>query len=288
MSCFHAFLCPYGSLATPKDEMKIPLHFPEKTLASLMDAEKTSSALASISLQVSTAKRDFLRKDADTVRIGKVLENECYASIREAADGAANYEDFWYAASVQAKCEAIVAKQILTVAPDIETWVATKQEKRKRSRDKHPKTVEVVLLPAFVFFRLPLRLHDRKYKYEPLLGIRQLTKVHGLVMETDREYGEWEGAHIPGMQIERLKYMLKMSDTPVDVEAKPLYAKGDAVRVVRGSLAGLEGTICRDDDGKDRLYITLDNIGYASTEISRLDVEYIRRRRGRPCKDIAK
>lgn len=204
-------------------------------------------------------------------------------SIAVTTENVDKYEDFWYAASVQSSCETIVAKQIAKISDAIDTWVATTQETHCLSRGRKVKVVDVVLLPAYVFFRFP-RGWERKHKYDPILEIKKLTKVFRLVMDLDHEYGEWEGAHIPNIQIERLKYILEMSDTPVDIDTKTLYVKGDRVRVVRGNLIGLEGTISRDDKGNDRIYVTIDSICCASTKISRNDVEYIRRRPGRPRK----
>lgn len=185
---------------------------------------------------------------------------------------------------VRVKCEQLVAKQISSNHEELDVWVASRQEMRYDSKNRKDRMVDVVLLPAYVFFRFP-KGAQRKTKYEPLLAIRKLNNVYQLVMEPNHEYGEWEGAHIPAAQIERLKFVLEMSDKPVDIYTEERYVKGDTVRVVRGSLRGLEGTISRDDDGRDRIYIAIDKIGYAATEISRMDVELIRRRPGRPRKE---
>lgn len=199
-----------------------------------------------------------------------------------------NYEDFWYAACVQHSCERIAESQIANIKVNEEklnTWVAAVNEIHTLSRGK-TKCVEHVLLPSFVFFRFPAKT-SRDLKYDPILEVKKLTKVHHLVMSPDRQYGEWEGAHIPNIQIERMKFMLRMSDTPVDVDTKDTaYVVGNKVRIIRGSLQGLEGTIKYDDKGGDRIYITIEGICNVSTTISRLDVEYIRRRPGRPRKTV--
>lgn len=200
-----------------------------------------------------------------------------------------NYEDFWYAARVQHSCENIVKSQIDQIHDKkLDTWVASVLEWHNQSRSKEKKCVEHVLLPTFVFFRFPIGT-KRDFKYEPLLEIKKLSKVFRLVMQPDHAYGEWEGAHIPNKEIERMKFMLQMSDTPIDIDTKDTaYVKGDKVRVIRGSLQGLEGTIKYDDKGGDRIYITIEGICNASTTISRNDVEYIRRRPGRPRKNATK
>lgn len=195
------------------------------------------------------------------------------------------YEDFWYAALVRTKCENMVARQMAVISNELDIWVASRKELRQvRSVVKK---VEVVLLPSYVFFRFPAgtRLHD---KYDPLLEIKKLTDVYRLVQAPDHSYGEWEGARIPNVQMDRLKFVLEMSDKPVYIETERYFVKGDRVRVIRGNLIGLEGTISRDNEGHDRIYIEIDKIGYASTEMSRFDVEFIRRGPGRPRKQDKK
>lgn len=186
------------------------------------------------------------------------------------------YEDFWYAALVQTKCERIVAREITVVADNFEVWVASREEchRYRRGGKLVVRKKDVVLLPSYVFFRFPVGTL-RPQKYAPLLEVKKLSKVFRLVQSPGHAYGEWEGVHIPDEQIRRLKFILKMSDNPVDVETKRCFVKGDRVKVVRGSLMGLEGVISKDDEGRDRIYVIIDQIGYASTEISRLDVAYI-------------
>lgn len=195
---------------------------------------------------------------------------------------AQKYEPFWYAALVQSKCENIVAKQISAMSSSLDVWVASRKEERQGNMQGKKRIIDVVCLPTYVFFRFPLGT-PRNLKYSHILEIKKLTKCYRLVQSPGHAYGEWEGAHIPDEQIERLKFVLGMSQNPVCMH-RHIYEKGDKVRVMRGCLIGLEGTISRDDDGKDRIYIEIDKIGYASTEISRMDVEYIRRKPGRPRK----
>lgn len=217
----------------------------------------------------------------------EIADIQMVESGNNVVDMEGKYESFWYAALVQAKCENIVAKQIAAISKDFDVWVALGSEmRRNRQGGGKERMKEVVLLPSYVFFRFPDGT-NRNQKYAPLLEVKKLTKVYRLVQEPDHAYGEWEGAHIPDQQIEQLKFILQMSDKPVNIETKEIFVKGDKVRVVRGSLIGLEGIISKDDDGKERIYVIIDKIGYASTEISRLDVECVRRRPGRPTKKEA-
>ena len=248
----------------------------------MMDATNLTPSEVAASVRRTTAERVLTGKDAEGEFLAENVGNQRAEVTENASHEAEKYHDFWYAASVQFNCEHLVAGQIAGLGAGMEAWVPTIEEKVKGRRGLK-KRVRVVL-HSYVFFRLPARYKERCVRYAPLLEVKKLSKVHGLVMNLGREPGEWEGAHIPDSQIERLKFILRESDTPVDIQTKARYVKGDKVHVVRGRLAGLEGTVCRDDDGKTHLYVELDYIGYATTEILRSDVEYIRRRRGRPCK----
>lgn len=78
-------------------------------------------------------------------------------------------------------------------------------------------------------------------------------------------------AVIPDDQMARLKFMLGQSDTPVTFSLAKLSA-GDEVRIIRGSLAGLTGTIMREGD-KEFIVVQLDCLGCALCEVSRINVE---------------
>lgn len=67
--------------------------------------------------------------------------------------------------------------------------------------------------------------------------------------------------------------MLGNSDTPVSIIGE--YRKGDRVKVIRGSLRGLEGEVVQTSDGKSQLTVGIDFLGYARVDIDVLDVERI-------------
>lgn len=282
-------LCPYGQLfeRTVRGHSKniIRGKFEQfKCFCTDMGIEDLTQSMSSSTMQGTTAKRALSRKLATSGNVLECINNQTDNVHSTTSENQKNIGDFWYAAFVQSNCEAIVADQIRGIEEGFESWVGTRDEKVKNSRGKWVMRTQVIL-HTYVFFRLPSKYNARKLKYAPLLEVKKLSKVYGLVMEPNRPQGEWEGAHIPNRQLERLKFMLDLSDNPVDIETRPRYLKGDLVRVIRGNLTGLEGTVCRDDDGKTRIYITIDGIGHAKTEIARNDVEYISRRRGRPYKE---
>lgn len=82
-------------------------------------------------------------------------------------------------------------------------------------------------------------------------------------------------ATIPEIQIKNLRFMLGHSDTPVGIVDRA-YGLGDRVRVIRGSLCGLEGEVLVSNDGQSELLVSLDILGYAKCTIDPVDVEPIR------------
>lgn len=81
-------------------------------------------------------------------------------------------------------------------------------------------------------------------------------------------------AVIPPAQIDRLRFMLGNSDTPVEFEPQS-FGKGDRVRVIRGKLAGLEGEALTSTDGTSNLFVGIAMLGFAKVCISPADLERI-------------
>lgn len=81
-------------------------------------------------------------------------------------------------------------------------------------------------------------------------------------------------AIIPNIQIERLKFMLGQSDSPVEITSKP-FKTGDKVRVIRGKLKGLEGEVWDLKGTKSELVVALNFLGCAKLSIDTIDLEII-------------
>ena len=68
--------------------------------------------------------------------------------------------------------------------------------------------------------------------------------------------------------------MLGQSDVPVTITERT-YKIGDKVKVIRGSLAGLEGEVSETENGKSEVIVSLDFIGCASLKIDTINLEFI-------------
>lgn len=162
---------------------------------------------------------------------------------------------YWFVARVQVKCEKIVAKKIFSLG--YETFVPVQEEIRQWSDRK--KKIEKVLIPLMVFFKSDVQSAKK---------IEKLSFVHSLLKAPGEKYP----AIIPDKQIEDFKFMLANCDDEVTISPTTLII-GDSVKVIRGSLRGLVGTIVKEPDGKERIVISIDFLGSASVKISRKDIE---------------
>lgn len=81
-------------------------------------------------------------------------------------------------------------------------------------------------------------------------------------------------AIIPDEQIERLRFMTGNSDTPISFEPQN-FRKGERVRVIRGSLVGLEGEVTHINNDQSELSVSIDFLGCAKLTIRTIDLERI-------------
>lgn len=81
-------------------------------------------------------------------------------------------------------------------------------------------------------------------------------------------------AVIGDAEIRKLKFMLGKSDSPIEF-APTEFRVQDNVRVIRGSLRGLEGEIRVNSDGTHTLVVSFSLLGGATVHIQPQDVEKI-------------
>ena len=77
--------------------------------------------------------------------------------------------------------------------------------------------------------------------------------------------GESTPAVIPDEQMDRFRFMLDYSPEAVEMCSTPL-APGDAVKVIKGPLAGLEGELITVN-GKSKVAVRLDMLGCAHVDV---------------------
>ena len=164
----------------------------------------------------------------------------------------------WIAALVQMCTEKKVGERLTKLG--VENYVPTQTEIRQWSDRK--KKVERVVIPMVVFVHT-----DEKTE-------RSL-RMHSFIRKILTYPGQTAAAVIPNDQIDRLKFMLRQSDSPVEMMEQRLQV-GDKVQIVRGALQGLEGELYKNVD-KSMVAIHIEAVGYACVSVSVEDIEKIER-----------
>lgn len=165
------------------------------------------------------------------------------------------YPKRWVAALVQMCMEKKVGERLTKLG--IENYVPTQTEIRQWSDRK--KKVERVVIPMVVFVHT-----DEKTE-------RSL-RMHSFIRKILTYPGQTAAAVIPDDQINRLKFMLRQSDSPVEMMERHLEV-GDKVHIVRGALQGLEGELCKCVPDKSMVAIRIEGLGYACVSVSIEDIE---------------
>ena len=160
----------------------------------------------------------------------------------------------WIAALVQMCLEKKVGERLTKLG--IENYVPTQTEIRQWSDRK--KKVERVVIPMIVFIHT-----DEKTE-------RSL-RMQSFIRKILTYPGQTTAAVIPNDQIDRLKFMLRQSDSPVEMMEQHLQV-GDKVHIVRGALRGLEGEFYKNVD-KSMVAIHIEALGYACVSVSVEDIE---------------
>lgn len=177
----------------------------------------------------------------------------------DVTDGRVACPEFWIAAYTRPKSEKKAAAE-LAKTPGIVTYAPTQTIVRQWSDRR--KKVEVVVIPMVIFARVTSEARIAEIIRHPL--------IHKLVTNP----GEKAPAHIPAWQIEQLRLMLDKADGQVEFVKGGLKV-ADAVRVVRGQFAGLEGVVQRASDGHTYITITIDLLGGAKVSVNPSDLELI-------------
>ena len=158
-------------------------------------------------------------------------------------------------------------------------WTRSRQEKVAASM------LEALSIPTFLPLRAEVRQwSDRKQKimtplFSGYLFVRmnlaedssrlQVLKTPGIVGFVGNNTGPLA---IPSQQIESIRMVLSSG---LDYTVGPLLKEGDRIRVIRGSLSGMEGTLVRTNS-ETRLVLSVDLVKRSlSIEVSRYDVELI-------------
>lgn len=192
--------------------------------------------------------------------IMNTVQNALTPSQESIVDGTTDREAHpkrWIAALVQMCTERRVGERLNKL--EVENYVPTQTEIHQWSDRK--KKVERIVIPMIVFIHTD-EMTERRLRTQTY--IRKILSYPGRV----------EAAVIPDEQLERLKFMLKHADSQVEINNQTLTV-GEAVRIARGPLKGLEGELSYVNPEKPLVAIRIECLGYACVNVSKSDLELI-------------
>lgn len=162
----------------------------------------------------------------------------------------------WLVAYVQSCLEKKTAERLKAMG--VECYLPVQTEIRQWSDRK--KKVDRLVIPMMIFVHVTP-------KERPLpLTLQAVSRY--MVLR-----GESRPAVIPEEQMERFRFMLDYSPEAVEICNTPL-AAGDAVKVIKGPLAGLEGELVTIN-GKTKVAVQLDMLGCAHVD---MPIGYVEKR----------
>lgn len=161
----------------------------------------------------------------------------------------------WFAVWTRSRQEKSAAAVLKTL--QVPHYLPLKNETRQWSDRKQ--SVSVPLFSGYLFVRI-----------NPLEDSRlQVLKAPGVVGLVGNSSGPQA---IPDEQVEQIRTVL---NSGVEYWSTPFLEEGDRVRVIRGALAGIEGTLLRVNS-QSRLTVSVELIQHSlAVSVSRSDVELL-------------
>lgn len=162
----------------------------------------------------------------------------------------------WYALYTKSRTEKLVFDRLQE--QNIEAFLPLQRKLRKWSDRK--KWVEVPYINSYVF----VKVSEKEY-YDVL-------NTQGAV-----RYITFEGkaAPIPDWQIEAMKKVV--SSDQVFHFSSQHFRKGEKISIESGTLTGYSGEVIHDSDGKKKVLIRIDQIGYSMVvELDILEVKKVK------------
>ena len=164
----------------------------------------------------------------------------------------------WFVAKTRANQERVIRERLAKMG--IETYLPSRVEERYRYGKR--KKEEVLLIPNTLFI------------YTNKNMALSLPNHHGFLIKYMIDCLTRTLLVVPEKQMQNFMFLLSVSNGDIQVDNKLLFAKGDKVRVVQGSFAGLEGELIRLE-GKKTMLVRLENIIACSVRIAGCHLEKI-------------
>ncbi len=172
----------------------------------------------------------------------------------------------WYVAIVNNRSEKVIADKLTKLG--IENYVPT-QTIFKVWKNGRKAKVERVVISSVVFIHCTEQQRREIVKL-PFI-FRFMTNKAGSSSPSSISKPI---AVVSENEINQLKFMLGQSDIPVTITDR-VYKVGDKVRVIRGSLIGLEGEVFNLQPDKSEVVVVLEHFGCARLQIDTVNLEAI-------------
>ncbi len=168
----------------------------------------------------------------------------------------------WFIAIVNHRSEKSVGEKLTKMG--IENYVPV-QETVRLWRNGKRKKIDKVVIPSVVFIKCTEQ--QRKEIVTLPFIFRFMTNKAGTSVNSLAK----PLAVVPDVEIAKLKFMLCQSDIAVTVTDRP-FKSGEKVRIVRGSLAGLEGEVIDLNSVNSEVVVALDYFGCARLTINTVNL----------------
>ena len=187
-------------------------------------------------------------------------------TVQTGADGAVGVpEPHWYVAVVKNRSEKVNAERLDKMG--IENYVPTQRVLRVWKNGKKAK-VDKIVIPAIIF------IHCTEAERKEIVRLPFINRFMTNKAGTS-DTGNRPIATVSNQEIKRLRFMLGQSDVPVEITERP-YRVGDKVKVIRGSLLGLEGEVFDTGSSKSEVTVRLEYFGCAKLTIDTINLEIIK------------
>ena len=171
----------------------------------------------------------------------------------------------WYVAVVGPNAEKAARDRLLELGYD--AYVAT-QEELHQWKNGRRKRVERVVVTQVVF------LHVTDAERRQAVALPFVKKFLTDKARMANDLGVHPLATVSDSEMQSLRFMLYQADQPVEFRDRPV-RRGTAVKVLRGSLAGLSGIVTQDRDRESYVTVNIGILGAARVRISMADVELL-------------
>lgn len=192
-----------------------------------------------------------------------------YKSISTATDvvddAVGVVKSYWFVAIVNHRSEKQASEKLSKMG--VVNYLPTQAEIRVW-RNGRKSRVDRIVIPSTIFINCTEQ-RRREIVNLPFV-LRFLTNKAGSIKGSTNK----PLAIISDNEIDRLKFILGQSDTPVEITEKP-FKTGDKVRVTRGTLAGLEGEVLNIRNANSELIVGLNFFGCAKLSIETVNLEII-------------